>query len=158
MSQNNENKITKADSEYVQAVFEALMNYQAIEELLKDCILASYEVLSKTSPSGVEFRPSEKELKDIKNRLGLGGLISKFEAVTPYSDLCAKLRQVTKTRNELAHRAAANFLNFPVSSTGAEQCLSKASEYREASESANSLFYELSEVFEKIMEVHGEHV
>lgn len=158
MSATEENKITKADGEYVHAVFDALMNFQAIEELLKECILASYEILSKASPDGVEFHPSKKDVNDIKAKFGLGGLISKFEIVTPHKDLCEKLRAATKIRNELAHTAAANYLKFPVSGSGADQCLSKASEFKDAAGAANSLFYELSDVFEKIMEVHGETV
>jgi hypothetical protein len=158
MIETGENKISKADGEYEHAVFDALMNFQAIEELLKDCILVSYQILSKTTPEGVEFHPSKKDIKDIKSRLGLGGLISRFEMVTPYKDICVKLRAATKTRNELAHTAAANYLKFPVSSSGADQILAKASDFNDAAVSANSLFYELSEVFEKIMEVHGKTV
>lgn len=158
MSSTEENKITKADGEYVHAVFDALMNFQAIEELLKECILASYEILSKASPDGVEFHPSKKDVNDIKVKFGLGGLISKFEIVTPYKDICVRLRAATKIRNELAHTAAANYLKFSVSASGADQCLSKASEFKEAAAAANSLFYELLDVFEKIMEVHGETV
>jgi len=106
----------------------------------------------------IRFSPTENEVRDIRNILGLGSLIYKFEAVTPDKELCKKLKAVTKVRNELAHRAASNFLKFPVSYSGAEQCLAKAQEFGEAAAVANSLFYELSEVFENIMGAHGEIV
>ena len=158
MKDDNPHIIELADREYVNAVFDALLNYQVIEDLLKECIFASYGILAKTCPDNIHFSPSEREMERIRNNLGLGGLVAKFEEVTSNKNLCSKIKIISKTRNELAHSAAANYLKFPLSTDGAEKLRYKASEYREASETANKLYYELYEIYGKIMEVHGEKV
>ena len=150
--------IQAADREYINSVFDALMNFQIIEELLKDCILASYEILAKTCPAGLDYNPSKNDIKKIENNLGLGGLVGKFEMVTPYKDLCERILHSAQTRNELAHKAAANYLKFPISLGGAERVSLQAEEYRKASKSANSLYFELNRVYEEIMLIHGEKV
>jgi Cft2 family RNA processing exonuclease len=158
MEKIESNFIQNADRDYISAVFEALMNFQTIEDLLKQCILASYEILAKTTPPELEFRPSKQDIKRIKNNLGLGGLINKFEELTPNKELCEKIRASSKIRNELAHKAAANYLNFLPSNSGAQQAILETKKYDEASKLANYLYYELNDVYEAIMLVHGEKV
>lgn len=154
----NPSLIQDAGRNYISAVFEALMNFQAIEDLLRECILSSYEVLAKTTPQELEFSPSKKDIKSIKNNLGLGGLVNKFEELTPNKELCRKIRDSSKIRNKLAHKAAANYLNFLPSDSGAQQANLEAVKYDDASKLANSLYYDLNDVYEKIMLIHGEKV
>lgn len=78
MKKTKSNFIQDSDQNYISAVFEALMNFQIIEDLLKKCILASYEILAKATPPELEFTPSKKDIEKIKNSLGLGGLVYKF--------------------------------------------------------------------------------
>ncbi len=158
MEKTESNFIQNADRDYISAVFEALMNFQTIEDLLKECILASYEILAKTTPPELEFSPSNKDIKRIENNLGLGGLLNKFEELTPNKELCKKIRGASTIRNELAHKAAANYLNFLPSNNGAQQAILETQKYEKASKLANSLYYELNDVYEKIMLVHGENV
>jgi len=158
MENTESNFIQNADRNYISAVFEALMNFQAIEDLLKESILSSYEILAKTTPPELEFRPSTKDIKRIKSNLGLGGLLNKFEELTPNKELCKKIRGASIIRNELAHKAAANYLKFTPSNNGAQQAVLETKKYDDASKLANSLYYELNDVYEKIMLVHGEKV
>lgn len=149
-----ENKIKAADQSYVNAVFDALMNFQAIEALLKKCILMSYEIIECSCPREVTFKPSANQVKAIENRLGLGGLVEKFKEVTPHKNLCRKIQAATKKRNILAHRAAADYLSFPISSDGADICQSKAEEFQKATKEANKLYYELIDVYNQIEAKH----
>lgn len=72
--------------------------------------------------------------------------------------MCKKIRNASKIRNELAHKAAANYLKFLPSNNGAQEAILETKKYQTASKLANSLYYELNDVYEEIMLVHGEKV
>lgn len=150
--------IESADGNYINAVFEALMNFQAIEILLKKCILKSYEIIESSCPNGVSFRPSKSQIKAIENKLGLGGLVEKFREITDHHDLCDRIKETTKVRNSLAHRAAAKYLDFTISESGAIACQAEAEQYQNAADEANKLYYELREILNQIEEIHGQIV
>jgi len=160
MTKSNEQKrkIEVADQSYVNAVFDALMTFQAIEDLLKKCILMSYEIIKYSCSSKVSFNPSPNQIMAIKNRLGLGGLAEKFKEVTPHKNTCETIQAIAKTRNILAHRAAADYLTFPISHDGASLCQSKAEEFQNATEEANKLYYKLIDIYNQIKGEHGEIV
>jgi len=50
----------------VNAVFEALMNFQAIELIIKKCIIMSYEIISITCSSNTTLTPQKEALKQSK--------------------------------------------------------------------------------------------
>lgn len=158
MTEEQKIKNENADNNYVHAVFEALMNFQAIESLLKECILKSYEIIAASCPNDTTFTPSEKNIKDIKNRLGLGGLVERFKEVTPHKELCKRIQAAAGKRNSLAHKAAAEYLKFPISLSGAIECQSEADNIQRAAEEANKLYYELIDIYNQIEEEHGKSV
>ena len=158
MSEAQKSKIEIADNNYVHAVFEALMNFQAIEALLKECILKSYEIIAASCPGDTTFTPSEKNIKDIKNRIGLGGLAEKFKEITLHKELCKRIQSATGKRNSLAHKAAAEYLKFPISLSGAIECQSEADNIQLTTEEANNLYYELIDIYNQIEEEHGKAV
>lgn len=158
MPEDQKNKIEIAHNNYVHAVFEALMNFQAIESLLKKCILNSYEIIAASCPNNTTYTPSEKSKNDIKKRLGLGGLAEKFKEVTPHIELCERIQTAARERNRLAHEAANDYLKFRISRSGAEECQSKADAFLYVTEEANKLYYELFDIYNKIKEEHGKIV
>ncbi len=150
-----DSKSLNPEVEYVNSVFDALMNYQCIEELLKECILRSYEILEKTSTPPINFKVKSETKKSIKNRMGLGGLVGKFRELTTHQKLCDKIKSLVKERNKLAHVAAADYLKHPISQSGNEEILKKAKRFRELTEKVNKLYYELHEVHAEIMQLNG---
>lgn len=153
-----QNIINSADYAYRNAIFEALMHYQLVEDLLRDCIIKSYEILNSTSHEIVSLTPSKRHIEEINKRKGLGSLLDIFETLTQHKDLCARIRKETTNRNLVAHRAAADFLNFPLSITGAKECQLKATEIDEFATIASWLYDELIKVHKELLEVHGESV
>lgn len=154
-----ENKIINAaDDAYRNAIFEALMHYQMVEDLLRDCIIKSYEILNASSHEKVTFTPSKRHIEDILKRKGLGGLVDTFETLTPHKDLCVRIKNETSNRNEIAHRAAADYMKFPISKNGAEECHLKATEFYDFTTIASWLYDELSVIHKELTEVHGEIV
>jgi len=55
-----------------------------------------------------------------------GCLVEKFKKVTPHKELCECIKTAAGKRNLLAHKAAEEYLKFPVSLSGANVCQSKA--------------------------------
>ena len=154
----SEHKIEIADNNYVHAVFDALMNFQAIEALLRECILKSYEIIAASCPANTTFAPSDKNIKYIKNKLGLGGLVEKFKEVTPHKELCERIQAATEKRNVLAHKAAVEYLKFPISLSGAGTCQSKADDFELVTEEAIKLYYELRDIYDEIEKEYGKSV
>ncbi len=52
------------DISYIQAVQNALLSFQMIEEALKMCVGMSYEVIAKTAPSRVVFSFDPAEINN----------------------------------------------------------------------------------------------
>ncbi len=134
------------------------MHYQMVEDLLRNCILLSYEILNASSHEKVTYKPSQKHLDDIRKRKGLGGLVDVFETLTHHKDLCARIKQEAANRNIVAHRAAADYLQFPLSKDGAEECFLRASDIDEFATKASWLYEDLYRVHEEIEKIHGEIV
>ena len=150
MSEAQKSKIEIADNNYVHAVFEALMNFQAIESLIKKCIIMSYEIISVSCSRNTTLTPSKRNIEAIENRLGLGALVEKFKEVTPHKDLCDRIKSASKLRNNLAHSAAVEHLKIPISLSGANICQSKAFEFEQVAEQANKLYYELIDIYNQL--------
>lgn len=148
--------IEVVDQIYRDAVFEALMNYQALEDLLKSCIFKSYEILDTTSHKVVTYNPSNEHLKSIQQKSGLGGLAETFKVVTPHKDICERIKAASKTRNVIAHSAAADFLKMRISEEGAKEWHAKAVDFNAAADQANKLYLELIDVFQELIDAHGE--
>lgn len=94
---------------YAEAVFDAIMWGQGVENLVRDCIL-------KCIANG-KIKPNDKELEKIKNEYGLGKLAKIFKPCIS-DDLFNKIFSFSKDRNELAHRAADKY--FKTVLTGGE--------------------------------------
>lgn len=157
-SPSEQNAITASDRAYRDAVFEALMNYQAIEELLRDCIIKSYEILDATSHETVSLKPSGRHIENVRKKMGLGSLVETFKTLTANRDLCERILTESRTRNLVAHKAASEYLKFPISDNGARDCQEKALNIYEAAQTANWLYFELVELHNQISEVHGQTV
>lgn len=150
--------MNESDCEYRNAVFEALITYQAIECLLRDCILICYDLLDRTSHGAVTYKPSERHLKDVKNRMGLGSLLDIFSCLTNNKKLCKEIKCHLNSRNKLAHGVANNYLKAPPGSK-AELALGElAEEIYLDSERVNRLYFELHELRSELKKVHGEVV
>jgi hypothetical protein len=158
MKMSEKSKIEIADQKYVNAVFDALMNFQAIEALIKKCITMSYEIIACSCSSNTTFTPSESSIEAIENRLGLGALVEKFKEVTPHKKLCERIKSVSKIRNNLAHSAAADHMKFSISLSGANKCHLKASEFEQVTEQVNKLYYELMDIYNELEEEHGQKI
>ncbi|HBZ29905.1 MAG TPA: hypothetical protein DEO56_04840 [Nitrosomonas nitrosa] len=147
--------IEVVDQAYPNAVFEALMNYQALEVLLKSCIFKCYEILNSTSHKVVTYNPSREHLKSICKKSGLGGLADTFKVVTPHKDICDRIKNVSEVRNLIAHRAAVDYLKMQISNEVAREWHSKAVDFNEAAAQANNLYLELIEIYQEILDAHG---
>lgn len=156
--ENNQNIINASDEAYRSAVFEALMYYQEIESILRDCILKSYEIIDATSHELVNFKPDKRHIDNIKRKMGLGGLVEIFRTVTNHTDLCDRIKKETEKRNFIAHTAASKYLKFPISGNGARDCQSASNEIFESAMLASWIYEELVEIRNEIEEVHGKTV
>jgi len=87
---------------YKEAVFKAIMWSQVVEDLVRDCVL-------KCVANG-HLNPSDSQLEKIKNIYGLGSLAYEFKPCVS-EDLFSRLLGFSKDRNELAHRAAAAYMD-----------------------------------------------
>lgn len=154
MSEKSEIEI--ADQKYVNAVFEALMNFQAIEALIKKCIFMSYDIIAVSCSSNTTLTPSKRSIEAIENKLGLGALVEKFKEVTPHKDLCDRIKEASKIRNKLAHSAAAEYLKIPISLSGASTSKLKTLEFEQSAEQANKLYYELLDIYNQLEVDHGQ--
>lgn len=101
-----------SDDRYIQAVNSALLSFQMLEESLKICIGLSYEIISASIPSEIDFKFSPEVL----NENPLGVLITMFSKVSKNEKLVIELRGKKKInlkwRNFLAHSAFVhNFQN-----------------------------------------------
>ena len=153
-----QNIINASDDAYRNAVFDALMYYQEIESLLRDCILKSYEIINATSHELVNFKPDKRHIDNIKSRMGLGGLVETFRTITNRTDLCDRIKKETKKRNFVAHAAASKYLKFPISDNGARDCQSASDDIFESATIASWIYEELVEIRNEIEEIHGKVV
>jgi hypothetical protein len=155
---SEKSKFEIADQKYLNAVFDALMNYQAIEALIKKCIIMSYEIIAVSCSSNTTLTPSKRSIEAIESRLGLGALVEKFKEVTPHKELCNRIKAASKLRNNLAHSAAAEHLKIPISLSGANKCQSKAFEFEQVASDANKLYYELIDIYNQLEAEHGQKI
>jgi hypothetical protein len=145
-----------AENAYKAAIFEALMNYQAIEETLKSCIVTSYEILNKTSHASVTCCPDPKHIKDIQSNKGLGSLINIFKTLTPHKDLCDRLSKQVQNRNKIAHQAAVEYLRFSLSYETTDELRMKTDEIFEAAKMADWLYSEVFQVLQDLLTIHAD--
>ena len=86
---------------YISAVQNALFTFQMIEEALKICIMASYEILARSAPPPVVFSFDTVAITNSP----LGQLIKTFSRVSANSILIKELKSIEEWRNFCAHRA-----------------------------------------------------
>jgi hypothetical protein len=89
------------NEEYINAVNQALLSFQMIEEALKFCIGMSYEIIRTTTPLPIVFRFKPEAI----THAPLEKLITMFSAVTLNDKLIKDLRKVIKWRNYCAHNS-----------------------------------------------------
>lgn len=95
----NEQELTF--DKYMRVVQSLILDFQFIEELLKVVIGSSYEVIRRSTPEIVRFRPN----RSIIEKESLGKLVQKYEEVSGNDDLIKNLRGVVADRNFCAHRS-----------------------------------------------------
>lgn len=89
------------ESAYSNELHRALENFQFIEETLKMCLLSAIDIARiRVSP----HFPLKYNVKDVSN-LPLGPLVKAFAKINNDTDLQNDLRNVTKERNQVAHRS-----------------------------------------------------
>ena len=87
---------------YKEAVFKAIMWSQAVENLVRDCVLICV--------ANGHLNPDDSQVDKIKNIYGLGCLAYKFKPCIS-EDMFSRLLGFSKDRNELAHKAADTYMN-----------------------------------------------
>lgn len=92
---------TEKFESYKNAVYLVSLDFQWIEELLKIVIGASYEVIRRSVPPSIKFRPNRKMLE----KESLGRLVSKYEEVSANNKLISELRSIASDRNFCAHQS-----------------------------------------------------
>lgn len=90
-----------AFEKYKQVVYLLLLDFQFVEELLKIVTASSYEIIRRSIPAHIQFRPSRRDLE----KESLGKLIRKYEEVSGNASLASKLKALVGERNFCAHRA-----------------------------------------------------
>jgi hypothetical protein len=154
---NTKNFIDIVNQSYRDACFDALTNYQALEDLLKSCIFRSHEIIDKTSHKKVTYNPPDCQIKDINfDNKGLWGLADAFEKITPHKELCKQIKKSAKTRNELAHKAAVKFFKINPSEEEILAMQHKAVDYQKAANESNKLYLELVNIYQELLEIYGE--
>jgi hypothetical protein len=88
-------------AEYRDAVNWSLINYQYIEQVLKECMGRSYYIINLLLKGVIPFKMSIEDVADAP----LGALIKRFAQVCDDDDLIRALSGIVKARNEVAHRA-----------------------------------------------------
>jgi len=89
------------ENAYSNELHRALEKFQSLEETLKMCLLSAIEIARiQVSP----HFPLKYNVKDISN-LPLGPLVKAFSKINNDTDLQDELRNVTKERNQVAHRS-----------------------------------------------------
>lgn len=114
---------------YEKSMFSAFTNYQFIESLLRDYIATAYEIIKiKVSCSNVmNFEYSEKDIE----RFGLDRLNSTFRKLCHNKDLSKAIKDISQTRNELAHEAFFNKFKEQLSEVSDEQLFEKTCKFLE---------------------------
>lgn len=91
----------KLEKAYQKELHKALEKCQFIEEILRMCILSAMEIASlKVSP----YFPIRYKSEDIA-KLPLGTLVSIFSKINNDKALHKSLREITRERNDVAHRS-----------------------------------------------------
>jgi hypothetical protein len=126
---------------YKEAVFKAIMWSQGVENLVRDCIL-------KCVANG-RLKPTDNQLEKIKNTFGLGGLAYEFKPCIP-EDLFSRLVGFSKDRNELAHRAADNYLTNALVGVSDEELERELWKLQENTKVAGDLYGELLDLHSKL--------
>ena len=89
------------ENAYKDELHRALEKCQFIEETLKLCILSAIEIAQiQVSP----YFPLKYKVEDI-SKLPLGPLVKAFSKINDDMDLHYELREITKERNQVAHRS-----------------------------------------------------
>lgn len=138
------------ESKFKDAYFEAMMSFQNIESLLKDCIKKSYEILNKNGHKSVRFVPNDGEFKRL-SRKGLGGLIAEFRKITVHEELCDSIASLTEERNNLAHVTAGEFIENIFQRKALTQIDKEATDLNKLAQEASNLFLSLANVYEDLL-------
>lgn len=91
----------RMDKAYKDQLHRALEKCQFIEETLKMCLLSAIEI---ARIQAAPHFPIKFKAKDVSN-LPLGPLVKAFSKINNDTVLQNDLRQITKERNEVAHRS-----------------------------------------------------
>jgi len=86
---------------YRDAINALLLDFQWIEELLRIIIGCSYEILRRSAPPEVTFKPKKGELQS----KSLGRLLEKYAEVSRNGSLHNDIKELVHERNFCAHNA-----------------------------------------------------
>lgn len=114
---------------------------QAVENLVKDCVL-------KCVANG-KLKPNDSTLEKIKSSYGLGGLTREFKSCIS-EDLFKRLIAFSKDRNELAHRAADQYMTNVLVGAEDEDIEREIWKFEENKRVAGDLYGELLRLYKKL--------
>jgi hypothetical protein len=86
--------------EYVTLISAILVDFQFIEEVIRMYISCVFKYIGTELSGTIPFRYDDKDIE----KDSLGKLINKFEKVNNNNDLIAEMKELTKYRNDCAHR------------------------------------------------------
>jgi hypothetical protein len=127
--------------DYKEVLFKSMLLVQGVEGLVRDCIL-------KLVAKG-QIERSDIELEKIKNVYGLGGLAYAIKpAVT--EDMFGKLIALSQDRNDVAHRAANDYLMHILSRSAMQETEMDHWKLKSVTEVAGDIFGELLDLHESL--------
>ncbi len=91
----------KSESAYQKELHKALEKCQFIEETLRMCIFSAMEIARLQVSSHFPVRYKSKDIA----KLPLGALVSVFSKINSDTALHKSLREITRERNDVAHRS-----------------------------------------------------
>jgi hypothetical protein len=127
--------------EYKESVFKAMMWSQGVESLVRDCIF-KYIAKGKLSPN-------DDEIKKIKNKYGLGGLIYAIKPCID-QDLFDRLLSFSKDRNDVAHLAGDRFMKHVLNGAPESDAENEVWKLNEIVKVAGDLYGELLGIHETL--------
>ena len=86
---------------YRESASHALAGFQLLEEGLKSYVGTYHDTVRKFLPDKLVYRYSRQDIQDA----ALGKLVGVFSKISANDKLISELRTLTKTRDDLAHKA-----------------------------------------------------
>lgn len=131
--------IEELHKNYKNAIFDALIQFQFIESLLKDCIILSNKVIHEKTKDILDFTYSEERL----NEKALQALCGAYRRLTKNKSLIDRIKSKSKYRNNIAHEACFENWKDRINNIKAHQLHEKGCSIQKHADEASKLAREL---------------